>query len=228
MPIRQDNMAVDIAPELMTAFERTVSRERWRTYRLAAGFHDETALRLYLWNIAIGQSFHFPLQTVEVAIRNVIHNSLKELHGTNWAANAECRHLLGSRSVHDIIKSERHHRNKYGNEASTSQIVASLSLGFWISLLRQSYHKTIWERQHLQAFPHLLPNETMINVSNVGSKIHGLRNRIFHQEPLIRHDLSQDYAAILTMLGWICPVTKNWVRSLSSVPKIIRVRPRRK
>ena len=39
-------------------------------------FQGGNGHRLYLWNAAVGQSFHFPLQTAEVALRNVIHQAL--------------------------------------------------------------------------------------------------------------------------------------------------------
>lgn len=227
MPIRQQNIEALIAPELLAAIPRTVSPERWRTYKLAAGFHEETALRLYLWNAAIGQSFHFPLQTVEVALRNVTHHALCALYGNDWAANLQCRHMLGPQCEQDITKSERRHRNRYRVAPTTPQIVASLSLGFWVSLLRQGYHGTIWANQSVIAFPHLGPLETMADVSSTGTIIQDLRNRIFHQEPLIGHNLSGEYSAILKMLGWICPVTRDWARQQTSVPKVIRERPKR-
>lgn len=227
MPIRQDNINNLIDTSLTVPFQRTISPERWRTYKLGAGFHEETAHRLYLWNAAIGQSFHFPLQTVEVALRNVAHEALKQIYGNNWSSDPACRNMLGARLEQDIVKSERRHRNKYNTVPSTPQIVASLSLGFWISLLRQTYHSSIWDGHIESAFPNLSDGETMTNVSHIGTEIQDLRNRIFHQEPLIGHNLSQDYASILKMMGWICPATREWIRMHSSVPRVIRERPRR-
>ena len=227
MPIRQEVITATATDELLAAFGRTVSPERWRTYKLAAGFHEETAMRLYLWNAAIGQSFHFPLQSVEIALRNVVHAALSALYTANWAHNATCRHMLGPQLEGDLTKCERRFYNRYGLAPTTPQMVASLSLGFWVTLIRQGYHLTIWATQRQATFPNLGPNEDMIDVSRTGTVIQDLRNRIFHQEPLIGHNLSQDYASILKMLAWICPETREWVRQHSSVPKVIRERPRR-
>jgi hypothetical protein len=227
VPLRQENIEAEVTPELTRAFERTVSPERWRTYKLAAGFHEETALRLYLWNAAIGQSFHFPLQSTEVALRNVVHASLAALYGPNWAHDPNCRHMLGPQLGDDLVKTERRHHNRYSAQPTTPQMVASLSLGFWVALIRQGFHGSIWASQTANAFPHLVNGDDMMDVSRTGTAIQDLRNRIFHQEPLIGHNLSQDYGDILKMLGWICPETREWVRSHSSVPKVIRERPRR-
>ncbi|MBU6265969.1 MAG: Abi family protein [Sphingomonadales bacterium] len=205
---------------------RAISPERWKTYQIAAGFNEATAHKLYLWNAAVGQSFHFPLQTVEVALRNVIHQALVAIYGANWTSSPACRSSLLPDKVNDITKAETRHYRIYAAAASTPQIVASLSLGFWVSLLRRHYNRSIWATQTATAFPHLKATETIVDVSRTATTIQDLRNRIFHQEPLIGQDLSREYAAVLRMLGWICPEMREWVRKLSSVPRVIRERPR--
>lgn len=227
MPIRQDNLTFVMTPALTAAFARTVSPERWRTYRLAAGFHDDTAIAIYLWNAAIGQSFHFPLQTVEVAMRNVIHHSLTTLYGANWSSDPNFRGILGPKLENDIITTERRHRNKYSATPTTPQVVASLSLGFWVALLRPTYRAPVWNAELATAFPYLPVGAVLSDVSATGTIIQDLRNRIFHQEPLIGHNLLDDYSAIMRMLAWICPETESWARKHSSVAKVIRERSRR-
>jgi len=226
MPIRQASTTDPLTPALLDAFERTISIERWRTYQRAAGFNDELANRLYLWNASVGQSFHFPLQTAEVALRNVSHRALGAIFGENWATDSACRNQLNPKHADDIVKAERRHFRIYGGSASTPQLVASLSLGFWVSLLRKDYTTRIWTTQLMSAFPHLEPGEGIHDVRKTATIIQDLRNRIFHQESLLGHDLSSDYAAISRMLGWICPNTRDWMRRYSSVPKVIRERPR--
>lgn len=226
MPIRQDVIPDPLTPELTAAFARSISPERWRTYERAAGFHSDSAHRLYLWNAAVGQSFHFPLQTVEVALRNVIHLALVDIHGAEWAKSPECLHMLKPKQADDIAKAERRHFSIYAASATTSQIVASLTLGFWVSMLRRDYNKRIWNSHVGHAFPYLGFDKTMADVSSTAGRVQDLRNRIFHQEPLIGHNLSEDYAAILRLLGWICPNMREWTRKHTSVPAVIRERPR--
>jgi hypothetical protein len=226
MPIRQDSNPKQVTAELMLAFQRTISPERWRTYERAAGFKIESAQRLYLWNAAVGQSFHFPLQTVEVCLRNVIHLALSDIYGANWSSNPNCRNTLHPRQSDDITKAERRHYSINQTAASTPQIVASLSLGFWVALLRREYKSMIWNTHIMQAFPNLEPSKTISDISLTGTKIQELRNRIFHQEPLIGHNLTEDYSAIIRMIGWICPEMKEWTKANTSVPRVIRERPR--
>lgn len=226
MPIRQDPIPNLLTPALSAAIMRAISPDRWKTYQIAAGFNEETAHRLYLWNAAVGQSFHFPLQTAEVALRNVTHQALSSIYGANWAYEAACRATLTRGHVDDIAKVERRHYRIHAMAPTTPQIVASLSLGFWVSLLRRHYNQSIWATQAALAFPHLSPGETIIAVSQTATTVQTLRNRIFHQEPLIGHNLSVEYSAVLKIIGWICPEMREWTRALSSVPRIIRERPR--
>jgi hypothetical protein len=225
MPVRQDQTPQVVTPQLMTAFERTITPERWRTYQRAAGFNEETAHRLYLWNAAVGQSFHYPLQTVEVALRNVVHQALQQALGPVWWRGEPGRAALSRSLLDDVVKVERRFRSKYQRELEAGQVVASLSLGFWVTLLKRDYHSLIWDQYARQAFPNLAEGEGLVQVYEAGKVIQNLRNRIFHQEPLIGRNLSADYAAILKMLGWICPETRGWVRYHASVPRVIRMRP---
>jgi hypothetical protein len=192
----------------------------------AAGFKDDLAHALYLWNAAMGQSFHFPLQAVEVALRNAIHAVLTLGYGPDWWQDAHCRATLNAKRVEDIDKAARRHFRIYSAQPSTGQIVASLTLGFWASMLHREYNNAIWDHHVAAAFPHMGAGDTIAKVSRTATGIQDLRNRIFHHEPLIRHNLSEEYASILRMLGWICPETREWVRHHSSVPTVLRQRPR--
>jgi hypothetical protein len=226
MPIRQGCNPPPVTPTLTAAFNRAISPERWKTYERAAGFRSDSAHRLYLWNAAVGQSFHFPLQTVEVSLRNVIHLALTDIYGASWSTEQACRNMLRPKQVEDITKAERRHFSINAAPATTPQIVASLSLGFWVSMLRRDYNRAIWHTHTQHAFPHLDPQQSIADVSRTATKIQDLRNRIFHQEPLIGHNLNEDYSAILRMIGWICPEMRQWTRANTSVPRVIRERPR--
>jgi hypothetical protein len=226
MPIRQDRIIEPLSPAMTAALSRTISPERWRTYLIAAGFDEELAQRLYLWNASIGQSFHFPLQSVEVALRNVLHGVLSAQYGGQWSTDNGCRAILRQQQLDDISKARQRLKRIHGGPPSTPQLVASLSLGFWVSLLRRDYNQSIWNAHTAAAFPNLQAGESIVTVSRTGTAIQDLRNRIFHQEPLIGHNLSEEYSKLLRMIGWICTGTREWTRRYSSVPRVIRERPR--
>jgi hypothetical protein len=225
MPLRQGNITAPVSAELIGSLKAAMSPERWHTYERAAGYNHERAHALYLWNASVGQSFHFPLQAVEVCMRNAIHKAFCNVYGPDWCNEATCRAAMQERQDREIAQAARRRLKMYGAAATTPQIVSSLTFGFWIAILRREYHEIIWKSHTPTVFPHLPAAITMKEVGGVGQTIKDLRNRIFHQEPLLGHDLSGQYAAILQMIEWICPETKQWVRRNTSVPQAIRSRP---
>lgn len=58
-------------------------------------------------------------------------------------------------------------------------------------------------------------------------RIHALRNRIAHHEPVFRRNLVHDYGDMLTLVGWISEEGRDWVQELSWVPAVIARRPSR-
>ncbi|MFM5950723.1 MAG: hypothetical protein ACKOPM_16075 [Novosphingobium sp.] len=156
----------------------------------------------------------------------MVHDAMMALYGPEWAMDRQVMPILHKKQRYDIKKAARRHQSIYQEAATTTQIVASLSLGFWAAMLRKGYHAKIWQQQEAIAFPALAPEQSVHDISAATNRIQSLRNRIFHQEPLIGRDLSADYADILHVLGAICPETKDWMRSNSSAMAVMRERPR--
>ena len=51
------------------------------------------------------------------------------------------------------------------------------------------------------------------------------RNRIAHHEPIFTRHLEADYGSLLTVTGWICPRTREWIEHHSRVGALLS-RPR--
>lgn len=224
MPIRQDNITPTVTPELTSAFERTISGPRLQPYLVAAGRDHERALRLYLWNVRVGQSFHFPIQTTEVALRNCINECLQAEFGHDWWSSAGFLKIASPERIQDISAVEKRIENRKLH-MNVDQIVASLTFGFWVGMLHGSYNPKFWSKHLRRAFPYLPEDSKRERVHAAADQILGLRNRIFHHEPLLRRNLTSDYGALLKLLGWMCPETHRWVRAHSSVPVVLRQRP---
>jgi hypothetical protein len=210
----------------MAALRQTISAPRFQTYLEAAGFKEDGAMALYLWNAAMGQSFHFPLQAVEVALRNAVNAALCAEFGPDWWSDRSCRAALKLERCAEIDKAAQRIRRIYRCAPHTDQVVASLMFGFWAAMLKKRYNARAWNKHVSLSFPRCPMSFGIKEVSQTANEIQDLRNRIFHHEPLIKRDLSGDYAGIIKMLGWICPQTRDWVRRTSSVPTMLRQRPR--
>jgi hypothetical protein len=66
---------------MLRLLEPTLSQARLGTYMLAAGHDEARALALYQWNALLGEAFHLPIQSVEIALRNRINAVLVAAFG---------------------------------------------------------------------------------------------------------------------------------------------------
>lgn len=72
---------------LLDALEISLWPERMATYLAAVSGDREKALRLYTWNTAASAAFYGPLQGLEVALRNAMHQRLAGVFGSNLFDN---------------------------------------------------------------------------------------------------------------------------------------------
>jgi len=76
-----------------------------------------------------------------------------------------------------------------------------------------------------EAFPnhpdHGDPRAVRHDVEDRIQRIHFLRNRIAHHEPIHQRDLTRDHESILEVTGWISADTKNWLASRSRTLDVI-------
>ncbi len=71
-------------PDTVRAIQTTLSPARFNRYLVAADYDLIKALALYRWNSHLGQNLYWPIQTLEIALRNSISNLLKIRFGENW------------------------------------------------------------------------------------------------------------------------------------------------
>lgn len=106
------------------------------------------------------------------------------------------------------------------------KVVAELSFGFWRYLVAKRYQTTAWPALQW-AFPlHSAGGSTPRGeVEDRMQRIHVLRNRIAHHEPIFRRNLSHDHADMLTLVGWISEEAQGWVEDRSRVRLLLAERP---
>jgi hypothetical protein len=200
--------------DVLDALETSISSERMATYVSEAAGDRELALRLYTWNTAISAAFYGPLQGLEVAVRNAMHQQLAAKYGADWYNNHACGLDAGAlRRLEQAVASLK----SGGYPLDPPHVVAELPFGFWVSLLgpggkppspefrKRNYEMTLWRPALFKAFPHcrLSRRETHKPLNSLRT----LRNRIAHHEPVFYRNLAQEYQSILTVADWICPRT---------------------
>ncbi len=193
--------------------ELWLSAPRLERYLVAAGGDRARALRLYDWNARISAALLRDLAHFEVALRNAYHGALVaatpagSVHWT-FASAAVFPPLYrtkrmrgGSAQRADINRKPREIVDAAvaaagGSSASPGKVIANLSFGFWRYLSSKAHEKTLWVPYLHAAFP---PKTNRADVDARVGRLHGLRNRVAHHEPL----LSTDVLAGLDDLLWV-------------------------
>lgn len=210
--------------KMISEIIHTLSTDRFSTYLTAAGHDPDRALDLYLWNAQMGEAFHTPIQAVEVALRNRVHGALVRRFGDDWWSSPHFLNTINPEGLRDLDLVQSRLRARHLSVVP-SQIVAGLSFGFWVNLLRARFAPALWRADFRVVFPNLPEREGRETVHKMSQDILRFRNRISHHEPIFKRDLLSDFASVMMLLGWICPATHDWLRPHCRVPLLMRQKP---
>ena len=212
--------------EISNKLRPIISQERIRGYekRILKKFSPVTELDCYVyynWNTALSQSFYASLQTLEIALRNSIHNNAsKHFNDSKWFENPK---ILDQES-RKRINTAKMNLQKQKKNLSAGRILAELSFGFWTSLFNKKYDQILWHKIIKKSFPCMDAQiRTRKTLSARLNKIRRLRNRIFHYEPIwYYYDLNQHHENILETIAWIEPKMRDMVLSIDQFPSCIK------
>ncbi|MEV8630592.1 hypothetical protein AB0395_02955 [Streptosporangium sp. NPDC051023] len=192
-----------------------ISRPRLAPYLVAASGDLVVALRLYAWNTEASGAFSGALQYFEVMLRNVMDDRLATHHGQRewWCAP---RLTLNGRAYDEITKANR------GVSCTADDVVAALSLGFWVSLLSSgsNYHSRLWWPALQYAFPGYSARTPAVLHQKV-DHLRRLRNRVAHCEPIHHRHLAKDFESLLEVIRLISPEAAACLQRLSRIPEVL-------
>lgn len=205
------------------AIERFVTQQRLAHYRTAAGDLD-SAVRLYHWNAAISGELFVMLGHTEIVLRNALDRQLRiwadDRSLGSWMDDTTTLRQAEQRDV-AAAKTRRISR---GQAIDHDAVVSEMSFGFWRYLLSAKYEATLWTPCLRFAFPNLSGSPRQVR--NTLDRLHLLRNRIAHHEPVYRRNLKRDRDDCLRLLAWIDNDSKNWVKEVTrSAVAVLNERP---
>ena len=209
------------SPVLQKLYQ-TISPDRLSRYLIATNGELRCAIRLYEINIRLSQTLYGILHGYEIALRNAMHDRLKEYFGQeDWylRANLKPNHMDTVRRA----QKEAAVGQMDGAPAPVGKVVAELGLGFWTGLAAAGYEQSLWTPCLRKAFPNItLPRKKAFPLL---SDIRSVRNRVAHHErilgsngtlyaglhPIHRTELRLRPESILGCVAWICPQTSEWI-----------------
>jgi len=219
--------------------DRWLSPPRLERYLHVAGGDRERALRLYDWNARISAALLRDLAHFEVALRNAYDSALvaatpaSSLHWTFASATVfppihRTKRLRdGSTLRADINRKPREILDAAvvaagGSSASPGKAIANLSFGFWRYLSSKAHEKTLWVPYLHTAFS---PKTNRVDVDARVGRLHALRNRVAHHEPLLSSNLPASLEDLLWVAEQIDPSIAQYISAASDVRALDGDRP---
>lgn len=225
--------------------EELISPARYQRYRAAAFGDTARAARLYMWNCELSAAYWPSIALVEVAIRNAIDIQLCSHLGVTreqgWHAEVlddrprihltdkECEKVKKSLDAFDRRNNPADQPRSV--EPTGGDIVADLSLGFWVSLVGEGiprrhanvydYFQKLWRPFLYKAFPHYGPGLTSAGpLRNRLRTFELLRNRIAHHEHIFTLNHAHNLDNIIDLAGYINPDLADYIRSTQQVTAV--------
>jgi hypothetical protein len=200
------------SPQFLASIERTITRERLTRYLNAVGQDLPRALELYEYNVQLSEVLYGLLHGLEVTVRNAEHHALTASYGTaTWYDAAP----LSPYWQDQLAKAKA----KPGAAGKPGKVVAELTFGFWIDLLQNHNHRSLWVNQKLNAaFPYARRHRSLIHERLKAIQL--LRNRISHHEPVLTAgDVVYNGTGVLSLpqllecVEWVCPEAAQWIKA---------------
>lgn len=142
-------------------------------------------LEEYVQNLQLSNEYYVPLSLVEIGLRNSLNIYFINRIGQNWLFNkAFIKPQLQVKI--DLSKKILRQQNK---EITQDNLIAELSFGFWILLLKKPYQEYMRYKDLKQIFPNInIEKDVLLNRHYFFTKINNIRlfrNKVFHFDKII-------------------------------------------
>lgn len=194
-----------------------ISTERFATYLQLASGDRRRALQLYARNAALGSAFHWPIQALEITLRNAANDAMTSENGIHWFDGPQL-----AQPQRDAVTAAKDKLHWEAGAQPAGRVVAELSLGFWVALFAKGYEESLWRTALHRCFD---PTPARRQLHRHLNRLRRLRNRVAHHEPILSRNLQADYDAILWVLDLLSPETAAWVEHHSRVREQIELPP---
>lgn len=202
----------------------SLSPKRIEAYVLAADGDLEPASALHVWSARDSASFFLPLQCAEVCFRNKVAAAIAASYSTPWWLDPRLHETFSPGPLETLLKTlERIERR--GQVTGSDQVTASVTFGFWVTLLKGVYSPPVWSRQLRQQFPDLPQGASREKLRQLAQTVLHLRSRISHHEPVVRLDLPTKHDEVTRLIAWMCPATHDWLQPHLTFDQVFRERP---
>jgi len=173
----------------------------------------------------MNEAFFPVLAASKVCLRNLISTRLAALYGPNWWDDPAF--LAQIRNGSGYVKKTRDKLNdklKKRDLVTSGRMTAELSFGFWVNMLLKRHEPFFWQDFHA-AFPALPAEVDYAKLFRRCNSVREFRNRVFHHEPILKLDITQEYSQVMELIRWLSPKKAEWIKQYSRAMSVLRQRP---
>jgi len=146
----------------------------------------------YIQNIKLSQQFYIPLSVVEISLRNSLNMFFMQKVGKNWLLDKKFIKPYLQIKIDTAIKILKQ-QNK---EITQDNLIAELSFGFWIMLLKKPFQEYFRYKDLKIIFPNItIEKDVIVNRHYIFTKLNKIRlfrNKIFHFDKILNKSEYQD------------------------------------
>lgn len=204
----QENSEKTIYTQAIQAqFASVLSSDRFSRYLVWAGGDKEKAFQLYAINTQISEALYTPLQTLEITLRNRIHEIFLHHFTADWFDEPS---IITTNYQRERVQKAKADLLANKKEVTPSAIVAKLMFGFWTTLL-DKHHIHLWH-----ACLHKIASKDgryldRKSLATPLTSIRILRNRIAHHESILHWNLPEHHARIIETTRYLSPFAAEWI-----------------
>ncbi|MEZ8723985.1 hypothetical protein AB6D66_23180 [Vibrio pomeroyi] len=194
----------------------------------------------YIWSVKAAASLQPLLSTLEVALRNSIHNSATTLIAPDWydklntkqrkswkVAQRDKNNITWHKS--EVARVKKKLASKMPPKGLTRHdlLVAKMDFGFWDNLLRECFSingdkHALWPQCIPTIFPNLPKGHTNASIQREISSLRELRNDIAHNSPIWKHKtvidqqtaiqyINHQLDKIVEIISWLSSEKVDWL-----------------
>lgn len=205
------------------------SSRRLNSYKYGDVSSDAIALERYLYNIELSKSLYPLLSILEISLRNRIDEAIETIIQKNWLINELDNSNILLPNEHKKLVEAKHKLLKKGHiNFGKNDLIAELSLGFWIHLCTKRYKTKLWHKQGFfrivfSDYPNFSEFDKLGKIFPILNLMLKLRNRIFHHEIIINHPYGIDncYRDLRKLLGYISNDSVLYLDKICDFDKVL-------
>lgn len=187
------------------------SLNRLKSYKFNINDDNTVALERYLFNIDVSKALYPLLSVLEVSLRNRLNKAIETTFTTNWLIKEiKQQDILFDNEHKKLLEAQCKLLKKGQKVVSNDDLIAELSLGFWIHLCSKKYKTKLWHKKDFfrivfADYPNFSEFDKLSKIFPLLQLMLKLRNRVFHHEIVINnpYGIENCYNDLKNLLGYI-------------------------